>query len=550
MSLRVTQSAATRNALASISRSATMYDGILEKLSSMREVNRPSDAPAQAAKAVGLRTHISQLEHAESVIAEAQSFLGHASSVIQDTSSLFAQMRELAIAGSDPTLTETDRRAMAEEADSLLQALIDVGNTQHGDRYIFAGTGTDTPPFEGLVGADGKIHAVRYNGDAQPLDVEVKPGVTFRLADPGNTIFQQRERGATTFQGSTGAVPGAGADTDVGFRKLEVFHTGTSGYATTGAASGASPDTFVGDVVLTVAHTATRYATSNTTGLRAGTGSASDTIVGEHTLTVDTAANTISLNGGPAIAIAGTDNQAVSDGTHTVYVDTTGPLSTGSVTIVGEGTLNAGGRDVAIDFTQDQEVGTANGASIRVDTRAVNIIGAENLTVSAAMTIDGGATSIPVTFQADQTVTSSLTGAVTHVDTTGVGSAGAEVVEYTGTCDIFETLICLRDALRDGFGQDEPDQLSLLGQTLERINGAHDQVLMTAAQLGSRVRRIESTQNQISALRLTATESLSQTEDADVSELVVEMKAQENAFQAALAASARMNQLSLLDYWR
>ena len=166
------------------------------------------------------------------------------------------------------------------------------------------------------------------------------------------------------------------------------------------------------------------------------------------------------------------------------------------------------------------------------------------------MTIDGGATSTAVTFQADQTVTNSFTGAVTHVDTTGVERAGVEVVEYTGTCDIFETLISLRDALSGAFGQDESAQLSLVGQTLERIDSAHNQVLMSAARLGSRVRRIESTQNQVSALRLSATEALSQTEDADLSELVVEMKAQENAFQAALAASARMNQLSLLDYWR
>lgn len=549
MSLRVTQNSATRNALASISRSATTYESILEKLSTMREVNRPSDAPARAARAVGLRSHISTLENAESVMSEAQAFMGHASSALQGTSSIFANMRELAIPGTDLMMTSTDRQVLAEEADNLLTALLALANTQHGERYVFGGAGTTAAPFEAITGEGGKVVAVEYRGDANPLDVEPTPGVTVRLSDPGSTIFQQRERSATTFQGSTGAVPGVGADTDVGFRKLEIIHTGTTGYAVTGAASGVSPDTFAGDLVLTVAHTQTNY-DSGVTGLRAGSGSAADTIIGEHTLTVDAVANTISLNGDPAVAIAGTDSQAVSDGVHTVYVDTTGPLSSGAVAILGEGTLNAGSGDVAIDFTQDQVVSTANGASIRVDTRSVDIVGAENLTVSAAMTIDGGATSTAVTFQADQTVTNSFTGAVTHVDTTGVERAGVEVVEYTGTCDIFETLISLRDALSGAFGQDESAQLSLVGQTLERIDSAHNQVLMSAARLGSRVRRIESTQNQVSALRLSATEALSQTEDADLSELVVEMKAQENAFQAALAASARMNQLSLLDYWR
>ena len=496
---------------------------------------------------MSLRSEIAQLDHSISVVSRGRSMLEHASSTLQEASALFTRAREVAVEGADATLDQDGRTALAQQADALLDRLIALVNEQHGNRSLFGGSQTGAPAFEAVEDSTGRTIGVRYNGGDAAVRAEVAPGVSVTLNEAGSNLFQRRERGATTFVGETGAAPGQGTDSGVGVKKLEVVHTSTIGYAATGAAAGSSPDTHVGNVTLTLTHTTTDYSAA-VTGITAGASSASDTILGDHTITVDTVAGTIQLNSGPAVAIAGTADQALTDGVHTVYVDTRGPLSGGTDTVRGGGTLSAGGATAAVDFSANQEIKTATGASIFVDTTTVHLAGAEGLTAQAAMTIDGGATYTPVTFAADQAVTHSLLGPVTHVDTSGVTRTGVEAVEYAGTLDAFEVLIHLRDALENDYGQATADQLTAVQETLDPIADAQDALLGSMATMGVRVQRLESAEGRLTSLHLSATEALSQAEDADVGELVVEMTSQENAFQAALAASAKMAQISLLDF--
>ena len=164
------------------------------------------------------------------------------------------------------------------------------------------------------------------------------------------------------------------------------------------------------------------------------------------------------------------------------------------------------------------------------------------------MTIAGGATTPAITFAANQTGAHSVFGTVTHVDTTNVARTGVEVVEYAGTLDAFEALIHLRDALTNEYKQGDADQLTTIQQILDPIAKAHDSLLGSLATMGIRVQRLDSAENRLQSLILSSTRALADAEDADIGELVVEMTTQENAFQAALAASARMAQISLLDF--
>jgi len=257
-------------------------------------------------------------------------------------------------------------------------------------------------------------------------------------------------------------------------------------------------DTGVGVERLTLTHTATDY-TAAVTGIADGTNSAQDNIIGNHVVTVDAVGGTIQLNGGQAVAIGGTANQLLTDGVHTVYVDTTGPLVNGVDTITGNGVLNAGDADVAINFANNQQVITSDGRTV-------------------------------------------------FVDTTTAHQTGTEVVTFTGTVDVFETLIHLRDCLYNTYNEPEPEQLERISGCLDHITQAQDDVLAGAAAMGNRVVRLESTQSRVMSLGLTATESLSKTEDADAAKVIVEMQSEQAALQAALAACSATLKLSLLDY--
>jgi flagellar hook-associated protein 3 FlgL len=56
--------------------------------------------------------------------------------------------REIAVQMSSETYSDADRDLAAIEVDALRNQLIEVGNTQFGNRYVFAGTAYDQAPFD------------------------------------------------------------------------------------------------------------------------------------------------------------------------------------------------------------------------------------------------------------------------------------------------------------------------------------------------------------------------------------------------------------------
>jgi flagellar hook-associated protein 3 FlgL len=80
------------------------------------------------------------------------------------------------------------------------------------------------------------------------------------------------------------------------------------------------------------------------------------------------------------------------------------------------------------------------------------------------------------------------------------------------------------------------------------LKGALEQVLTSRAETGAVLNRLETTENYWTNFKLNLTESLSATEDADLTKTITDLTAQESAYQASLAASARVLQMSLLDF--
>jgi len=70
------------------------------------------------------------------------------------------------------------------------------------------------------------------------------------------------------------------------------------------------------------------------------------------------------------------------------------------------------------------------------------------------------------------------------------------------------------------------------------------------ATVGSRVNRVESARDALASSALSNTRSLSDVENVDVAAAIVDLQMQEVAYQAALGATARVLQPTLLDFLR
>ncbi len=113
-------------------------------------------------------------------------------------------------------------------------------------------------------------------------------------------------------------------------------------------------------------------------------------------------------------------------------------------------------------------------------------------------------------------------------------------VAFRGALDASEQLA---GALQSGDHAAVRDTLSALDVALDRL-------LSAQADLGARASRVETIQARMGEFEVQLRELVSVREDADVAELVMQLRLQENVYQAALAVGARLVQPSLVDFLR
>lgn len=107
---------------------------------------------------------------------------------------------------------------------------------------------------------------------------------------------------------------------------------------------------------------------------------------------------------------------------------------------------------------------------------------------------------------------------------------------------IIEGLMSLRDALEAG------DTEALGGEVLQKVDRAVEGLLRQRSDVGARANRLELARSRLDEMELNLERLLSNTEDADLAQVIVDLKISENAYRAALAAGARIIQPSLMDF--
>lgn len=83
---------------------------------------------------------------------------------------------------------------------------------------------------------------------------------------------------------------------------------------------------------------------------------------------------------------------------------------------------------------------------------------------------------------------------------------------------------------------------------LQNLATSADSVLAQRATNGARVNRVETLESKLTLLDIEFQRQLSNTEDVDLTQVIVHLRGAEAAYQAALGAGARLIQPSLMDY--
>lgn len=177
-----------------------------QQLSSQKKIQYPSDDPLVAIQGDLLRQTINFTNTYQQNRQAAEAALTFEESILSNSISVLQKLRELQVQGANNSLSLPDREAIAAEAQSLLNQLQDLGNSQDSDgNYIFSGSQTTTQPF--TINSSGQYV---YNGDETQRFQVISSGMQVALNDNGSGIFMAIPNGNGFFTVAQTATPNTG----------------------------------------------------------------------------------------------------------------------------------------------------------------------------------------------------------------------------------------------------------------------------------------------------------------------------------------------------
>lgn len=164
-----------------------------EKLSSGKQINRPSDDPSGTGKALGLKTEELQVQQFLNNTETAKEQINFTSDTLESTQEILSKIKELAIQASTDTLGQSDRKIVANELNQLMESVLQYANTENNGRYIFSGTKTLTAAFTATRDSNGNISSVSYNGNNEEIKYQIGPNTFTQINLPGGKLFQDNK---------------------------------------------------------------------------------------------------------------------------------------------------------------------------------------------------------------------------------------------------------------------------------------------------------------------------------------------------------------------
>ena len=197
MPFRITQESLSRTTLSNIKLNYKKMQEIQEKLSSGKQINRPSDDPSGARKVLGLRAEELQVQQFLDNTETAKEQINYTSNTLESIQEIFTKIKGLTIQAGNDTLGQSDRKIIANELDELLESVLQNANTDNNGRYIFSGTETLTSAFTATRDSNGNISSVSYNGNNEEIKYQIGPDTFIQVNLPGGKLFQDNKAFST-----------------------------------------------------------------------------------------------------------------------------------------------------------------------------------------------------------------------------------------------------------------------------------------------------------------------------------------------------------------
>jgi len=486
------------------------------QLSTGRKINLPSDDPAGLVRSLRLRTSITQGEQYISNIGEAINFMETTDSAFNNINQIMLRVRELTVKAANETNDQSAEQAVAAEIRELNGQLKMIANSTYGTKYIFGGRNVTEAPSQGD----------KWLGNDEDLELEIGTDVKIPINLKTKDLFI----GTEPYQKDI-KITDANIIKQLSAQNLQGgSYDITTSVLTAGTGAGlTSTDHYVKQGATSIFGSSGLDATNTVTDQNA---SIELTVAG--------------INGNNVI-YSYVAHEYNADGTYSRHTGEFTLDSTAGATAVD---IETGGSDpivLSLEAPADTSTMTVGDREV-LNVTAAAALGDSQVTINCdgspacTFNFEAGALdnkTIDLKFFSEDDIGQSFDSTI-NLQVGTMGDADPAVTFTTK-----KGLFALMDELATDIENMDTDAIQA---KLGDIDDKLDDLLLRRSTIGAKVNRLELQQNRLESTQTSYAGLLGQVEDADIAEVIMNLKMQENVYKASLAAGARIIQPTLVDF--
>ncbi|NLH15237.1 MAG: flagellar hook-associated protein FlgL [Phycisphaerae bacterium] len=216
-----------------------------------------------------------------------------------------------------------------------------------------------------------------------------------------------------------------------------------------------------------------------------------------------------------------------------------------SAVLVGDQLFRADDAEIPVFYGSTGTAAGTGTSSVRGDF-VLSVSGSAGAWV---LSIDGGTTTVTATgTETNLAVVNGATGEVLYVDATGITQTGNDYVRVPGTYDVFNVLIHCRDLLTNTENLSQEQWDSVMRATVDELALVEQKLVRAYPLIGGRLETLTNLKSSLEDIKMNADEEISARQDADITQVAVDLARYEVLYEMSLQVAAKMFSMSLMDF--
>jgi len=179
--MRITQNMLASSSIYNLQQQQIKLSNLQTEISTGNNINQPSDDPIGTNTLLGIGDQLAASTQYATNITNANTFMQVTNTALQGMSDTMQQAIQLVDSITSGSSDQTTIQSDVSQLQGLKQSMVDYGNTQSGDQYVFGGAVSSTAPFSGT--------SPYYSGDGTALNVNIGPSATQQMNITGNQVL-------------------------------------------------------------------------------------------------------------------------------------------------------------------------------------------------------------------------------------------------------------------------------------------------------------------------------------------------------------------------